>query len=117
MDIDKDWLLGNWIEVKCDYSYTEGTDQDKGTEYYYAASAPSYTMFTQNNAFWYIIDGPVVRIDTMSYSIETKLFSHDDYDYDFKMERKGDTLIIKDIFSEGYEYEYFVKFNEPLPFE
>jgi pectin methylesterase-like acyl-CoA thioesterase len=115
-DIDKDWLLGNWIEVKFEYNYTEGPYQDKGTEYYNEASTPSYTRFTQNNAYWYIVDEH--HIDTMSYTTDAKLVPYDDYghDSDIKMERKGDTLIIKEFFSEGYEYDYYVKFNDPLPF-
>lgn len=116
--LDKAWLLGNWIEVKFEYNYMDGTELEKGIEYYNEATTKSYTRFTQNNAYWYYIDGSDVQVDTMSYSAEAKLFS--DEDYDFKIERKGDTLIIKDIFTDGgvngYEYDYYIKFNGALPF-
>ena len=73
-NIDKSWLLGNWFEVKFEYNFMDGTELEKGTEYYNESSTKSYSRFTQNNAYWYNIDGAKVQVDTMSYSVEAKLF-------------------------------------------
>jgi|SRR5690554_1858222 hypothetical protein len=113
-DLTQAWILGNWIEVKFDYYYMDGDELEQGTEFYNEATTQSYTRFMQNAAYWYWIDGSQVQTDTMIYSLEAKLFSSDDYD--FKMERKGDTLIVKDTFTGGYENDYYVKYDDPLPF-
>ena len=115
-DLTQSWILGNWIEVKFDYYYMDGDGLEQGTEFYNEATTVSYTRFTQNFAYWFFIDGSGshFQTDTMSYSVEAKLFSSDDYD--FKMERKGDTLIIKDTFTGGFEHDYYVKYDDPLPF-
>lgn len=113
-EINQEWLLGNWIEVKFEYYYMDGNELEQGTDIYNEASTKSYVRFTQKNAYWYWIFDPDVQIDTMSYSIEAKLFSSDDYD--FKIERKNDTLIIKDTFTGGHEYDFYVKYDDPLPF-
>lgn len=113
----EDELLGNWMLVKYDFYYMDGPELEQGTEYYNSASTYQFLRFAAANvAYRYNQESDTTFRFRYSYSASAQKFSSESYD--FRIDRKSDTLIIIDEFYDpdyGYEKEFYVQYSGPVP--